>query len=168
MELQAIRIEKIKPYEKNPRINDKSIEKVAQSIEEFGFKQPIVLDKNMVIIVGHTRYMAAKKLGYKEVPCVIASDLNDKQVRAYRLADNKVADFSVWDNKLLLEELDGIGFDIFTGFDVSDIFCDVMDESDNSVLDENEDGVVYEIKLVSSNRDKIEKVREFFEGFADV
>ena len=139
MKVENIGIEKITPYENNPRLNNNSIDKVAKSIEEFGWQQPIVVDKNMVIIVGHTRYEAAKKLGLEEVPVIVADNLNDKQAKAYRLADNKVADYSVWDNKKLLEELDELD-DIFTGFDESEIFRDVLDEKDNSVIEENEKG----------------------------
>ena len=96
----------IMPYEKNPRNNVDAVDKVAASISEFGFKQPIVIDAAGVIVVGHTRYLAAKKLGYEEVPCVIADDLSPYQIKAYRLADNKVAEFSDWDFTLLNQELD--------------------------------------------------------------
>lgn len=161
-------LSEIKPYERNPRVNKSAITKVSKSIQEYGFKQPLVIDKYGVIVVGHTRYEAAKILGMGTVPCVIADDLNEEQIKAYRLADNKTADYSLWDNKKLLDELDDIGFDIFTGFEVSDIFYDLLDESDNSVLEENEHGVLYEIKLTSSSKEKIEKVKSFFEGLYDV
>ena len=101
----------IKPYEKNPRKNDNAVEYVANSIKEFGFKVPIVIDKDGVIVAGHTRYKASKKLGLEKVPCIIADDLTDEQIKAYRLADNKVGEKSEWDFDLLGEELDGI-FDI--------------------------------------------------------
>jgi ParB/RepB/Spo0J family partition protein len=81
-------ISDIKPYENNPRNNDDAVDAVERSIKEFGWQQPIVVDKDNVIIAGHTRYKAAKKLGMKEVPVVVASNLSDEQVRAYRLADN--------------------------------------------------------------------------------
>ena len=105
-------IKEIIPYEKNPRINENAVDKVAESIKQFGWKVPIVIDKNNVIVTGHTRYKAAEKLGINEIPCIIANDLTDAQIKAYRIADNKVADFAIWDNKLLLEELadlDNIG-----------------------------------------------------------
>lgn len=98
-------------YEKNPRKNDNAVDYVANSIKEFGFKVPIVIDSNNVIICGHTRYKAAKKLKLKTVPCIIADDLNEEQIKAYRLADNKVAELAEWDFGLLSEELDEI-FDI--------------------------------------------------------
>lgn len=101
----------IKPYEKNPRKNDAAVNGVMESIKEFGFKVPIVIDKDGVIVAGHTRYKAAKKLKLKEVPCVIADDLTEEQVKAYRLADNKVSEAAEWDFELLTEELENI-FDI--------------------------------------------------------
>ena len=98
----------IKPYEKNPRKNDNAVEYVANSIKEFGFKVPIVIDKNGVIVAGHTRYKASKKLGLEKVPCIIADDLTDEQIKAYRLADNKVSEKSEWDFTKLKKELEGI------------------------------------------------------------
>lgn len=95
----------IKPYKNNPRRNDNAVEAVANSIKEFGFKVPVVLDKNDEIIAGHTRIKAAKKLGLEYVPCVIADDLTDEQVKAFRLADNKVAEKAVWDFEILESEL---------------------------------------------------------------
>lgn len=99
-------LEKIKPYRGNPRkISQEAIDKVAASIKEFGFKVPIVLDGDGVIITGHTRYLASKKLGMKTVPCILADDLTPEQVKAFRLADNRVAEFSEWDHNLLDAEL---------------------------------------------------------------
>ena len=98
----------IKPYEKNPRKNDNAVEYVANSIKEFGFKVPIVIDKDGVIVAGHTRYKASKKLGLEKVPCIIADDLTDEQIKAYRLADNKVSEKSEWDFDLLQDELSEI------------------------------------------------------------
>ena len=92
------------PYANNPRNNDNAVDKVANSIKEFGFKVPIVIDRNNFIVAGHTRLRAAKKLGLKQVPCVVADDLTDEQVKAFRLADNKVAELATWDmDKLELE-----------------------------------------------------------------
>lgn len=92
MNIQMLKLSDIKPYENNPRKNNEAVKYVAQSIKEFGFKVPIVIDKNNVIIAGHTRYKAAKRLKMKEVPTIIADDLTDEQVKAFRLADNKVAE----------------------------------------------------------------------------
>lgn len=98
----------IKPYEKNPRKNDNAVEYVANSIKEFGFQQPIVIDKDGVIVAGHTRYKASKKLGLEKVPCIVADDLTDEQIKAYRLADNKVGECARWDEGLLGTELSEI------------------------------------------------------------
>ena len=120
-----------------------------------------MVDKNNVIIVGHTRYKAAKQLGMKEVPVVIADNLTPEEVKAYRLADNKTNDLSIWDNKKLLDELVDIPDDIFTGFDPSDIFDDVLDESDTSPLDETENGIVYTINFKTQNKKLYEKVKRY-------
>ncbi len=101
-------INDIKPYENNPRKNDIAVKPVANSIREFGFKVPIVIDKDGIIIAGHTRYRAAKELKLTKVPYIIADDLSDQQVKAFRLADNKVSEFAEWDQDALLEELQGI------------------------------------------------------------
>ena len=123
MQIVDKKIGEIKPYEKNPRKNDNAVDAVASSISQFGFKNPIVIDGNNVIICGHTRYKAAQKLGLDVVPCVVADDLTDEQIKAYRLADNKVSELAEWDIDLLGEELDGI-FDI----DMSDFGFNLEDE----------------------------------------
>lgn len=97
-------INDLKEYDNNPRINDDAIDKVAKSIEQFGFKVPIVINKDDVIVCGHTRLKASKQLGLKEIPCIIADDLSEEQINAYRLIDNKTSDYSHWDfDKLELE-----------------------------------------------------------------
>jgi len=104
-------ISEVIPYEKNPRKNDAAVDKVANSIREFGFRSPIIVDEHNVIICGHTRLKAAIKLGLKTVPCVVADGLTDKQIKAYRLADNKVGELAEWNEELLnaeLSELDGM------------------------------------------------------------
>ena len=108
MEIVKVSIDKLIPYENNPRINDGAVEYVANSIKEFGFKVPIVIDKDYVIIAGHTRYKASKKLGLKEVPCIIADDLNTEQIKAFRLVDNKVSEQANWDYTILGTELENI------------------------------------------------------------
>lgn len=105
MEIKRVRLSEIRPYEKNPRRNDSAVDAVAASIKEFGWQQPIVVDKDGVIIAGHTRYKAAKKLKCKEVPVVYADNLTEEQVKAYRLADNKTSELAEWDADLLSEEL---------------------------------------------------------------
>ena len=100
------KLKDIKQYENNPRNNDEAIKYVAESIIEFGFKVPIVIDKEVVIVAGNTRWKAAKSLNIKEVPCIFVDDLSDQQIKAYRLADNKVAEFAEWDFNILNLELD--------------------------------------------------------------
>lgn len=105
MEIKRVKLSEIRPYEKNPRRNDSAVDAVAASIKEFGWQQPIVVDKDGVIIAGHTRYKAAKKLKCKEVPVVYADNLTEEQVKAYRLADNKVGEIANWDFDMLKTEL---------------------------------------------------------------
>ena len=105
MKTQMMDIDSIHPYENNPRKNEKAIEAVANSIEKFGFKNPIIVDKNNVIISGHTRRLASIALGLRKVPVIVADDLTDEQVKALRLADNRVAELAVWDEDLLKEEM---------------------------------------------------------------
>ena len=103
------------PYEKNPRLNDQAVDAVASSIREFGFKVPIVVDSKGVVVSGHTRLKAAKALGLAEVPVIVADDLDDTKIKAFRLADNKVAELADWDESLLikeLEELDDLNYDM--------------------------------------------------------
>lgn len=104
MEIVNIAVDKLVPYENNPRNNTEAIQYVANSIKEFGFKVPLVIDEDNIVICGHTRLLAAKQLGLKDVPCVVADDLTDEQIKAFRLADNKVGEIATWDlNKLQLE-----------------------------------------------------------------
>lgn len=136
MKVQNVSIDSIKPYENNPRNNDGGVDAVANSIKEFGWQQPIVVDKDNVIIVGHTRYKAAKKLGMDKVPVVVASNLSDEQVKAYRLADNKTGELTDWDTSLLDDELDDIldidmsdfGFDLEIPDDEEEVQEDDFDE----------------------------------------
>ena len=105
MEIKMVKVEDLKPYANNPRFNDDAVEYVAKSIKEFGFKVPMVIDKNNEIVAGHTRYKASLELGLKEVPCIIANDLTDEQIKAFRLADNKVSEQASWNYDLLDLEL---------------------------------------------------------------
>lgn len=119
-----VAIDAITPYENNPRkIPKEAIEKVAASIREFGFRQPIVVDKDMVVVVGHTRLLAARSLGYDEVPVLVASDLPPEKVKAYRLADNRTNEFTSWDDDRLMEEL--TAFLSVDGFDMEDFGFDM-------------------------------------------
>ncbi|GIW83203.1 MAG: hypothetical protein KatS3mg105_5010 [Gemmatales bacterium] len=111
MEIELWDIGRVKPYENNPRKNDDSVDAVAASIREFGFRQPIVVDAEGVIIVGHTRYKAALKLGLERVPVHVARDLSSEQLRAYRILDNRSAEFSSWNYELLPLELESLASD---------------------------------------------------------
>ena len=166
MEIIMKRLDELKPYEKNPRKNDAAVPKVMESIKKFGFKVPLVISSDGVIITGHTRFKAAKKLEYETVPCIIADDLNEKQIKAFRLADNKVSEFSVWDYDLLSEELK----DIETDFDIGDFGFNLdvqeMQEYDDSPKDEKEHeekergyAIVYEIAF--NNEDEQKEWYEF-------
>ena len=119
-------VSELVPYEKNPRKNTKAVKYVANSISEFGFKVPIVIDENNVVICGHTRLLASEKLGMDEVPCTIAKDLTEEQIKAFRLADNKVSEKAEWDFDLLNEEMD----ELFN-FDMEDFGFEFVDEEKN-------------------------------------
>lgn len=108
MQIVYKKVNDLIPYENNPRINDEAVEYVKNSIKEFGFKVPIVIDKNNVIVAGHTRLKASLELNLEEVPCIIADDLSQDQIKAFRLADNKVSEKAQWDFSKLDEELDSI------------------------------------------------------------
>lgn len=120
LEIKYVDIEDIKPYENNPRFNDNAVEYVKNSIKEFGFKVPMILDKDNKIVTGHTRYKASLELGLKEIPVIYADDLTEEQIKAFRIADNKVSEFADWDIELLAEELENIDIDM-TEFGVEDI-----------------------------------------------
>lgn len=129
LKIEYIDINSIKPYKNNPRVNDDAIQYVANSIKEFGFKNPIILDKDNVIVCGHTRLEASKRLGIDKIPCLYADDLNEEQIKAFRLADNKVSEKAEWDYDLLIDELKDIdidmvdfGFDIETSIEVENEF----------------------------------------------
>lgn len=141
MEIVMRNTEDLQAYEYNPRNNDNAVDVVAESIKEFGFKVPIIIDREGTIIAGHTRLRAAKQLEIREVPCIVADDLTPEQIKAFRLADNKTAEFSEWDFDLLEKELaeltafdvdmSAFGFDesLFENFDVNNAL-DIDDEFD--------------------------------------
>ena len=157
------RMDELHPYAKNPRINDRAAEEVAKSIEEYGFKVPMVITADGEIVCGHTRYKAAQLLGLETVPCIVADDLTPEQIKAFRIADNKVSDFSIWDNKLLLEELDGIDDALYTGFEIGGVFDNTLDENEKTTVDANEYGVMYEATLRSESKEKIEKIQKIWD-----
>ena len=180
-----VAIDAITPYENNPRkIPKEAIEKVAASIREFGFRQPIVVDKDMVVVVGHTRLLAARSLGYDEVPVLVLSDLPPEKVKAYRLADNKTNEFTSWDDDRLMEELtaflsvddfdmEDFGFDMsFLGKKSAD---DVEDDNfepeteyeiakNNCNVSEGDKWILGDHILMCGDSTKVEDVKELMEG----
>lgn len=128
MEIIYKNIDELIPYENNPRLNDEAVEYVKNSIKEFGFKVPIVIDKDNIIIAGHTRIKASKELGIKDILCIIADDLTEEQVKAFRLADNKVSEKSMWDYIKLDEELDSILDIDMSKFDFEKSYQEIEEE----------------------------------------
>src|SRR5574344_419966 len=139
MQIINMKVSEIHPYEKNPRFNDGAVDAVAASIKEFGFKNPIIVDKDNVIIAGHTRLLSAKKLGLTEVPVVIAADLTPEQVQAYRIADNKTGEIAEWHYELLpleIKELQEADFDLsLLGFDTEELDKLLNGEQENTISD---------------------------------
>ena len=164
------------PYVNNPRNNDQAVDAVASSIKNFGFKVPIVIDSKNEIINGHTRLKAAKKLGIEEVPVIVADDLTEDQIKAFRIADNKVAELADWDEELLLAELDMIEMDMGQfNIDMSEL--DLDDSSEEVVEDEFDDtppeepqaeyGDIYQLgrhRLMCGDSTKTEDVQKLMGG----
>lgn len=122
MQIEYLSIDDVIPYGNNPRNNDgEAVDRVASSIAEYGFKIPVIVDKDNIIVAGHTRVKAAKKLGIDKVPVIRADDLTPAQIKGFRLAENRVSEYATWNNELLtieLEELQDIDFDLdLTGFE---------------------------------------------------
>jgi ParB-like chromosome segregation protein Spo0J len=154
MKVEQIKIEEILPYDQNPRDNSAAVEKVADSIKEFGWQQPIVVDEEKIILAGHTRHLAALSMGLKEVPVLIAKGLTEAQKKAYRIVDNKTSELAEWDKELLKSEflaLQELDFDLnLTGFDLDEIakmsgedlmqFDEELDEIDESLEFNDLDG----------------------------
>ena len=135
LKIEYIKTTDLIPYANNPRKNDAAVDKVAESIREFGFKNPIIVDGNNEIIAGHTRLKAAEKLGIDKVPTIKAEDLTPEQVKAFRIADNKTHEFAGWDMDLLREELDGVN--LFTGFD-EDELREILDNVNFNEVEEDD------------------------------
>lgn len=147
LKIEYININKLIPYINNPRLNDGAVDKVASSIKNFGFKNPIIIDKDNEIIAGHTRLKAARKLGLEEVPTIKVEDLTDNQIKAFRIADNKTSEFAEWDMELLEIEMEDLG-DMFTGFS-DDEFDDIMGTYDGVQEDD------YEIEVPDKPKSKL-------------
>jgi len=172
--IEMISIAKVHPYPNNPRVNKDAVDKVAASLRAFGFRQPIVVDKDYVIICGHTRLEAAKRLRMKEVPVLVADDLSEEQVRAYRLADNKTAEFSEWDLDKLIEEITEI-MDIDMeefGFDLSEFVDEpqvVEDDFEPEIPEEPKakQGDVYQLgrhRLMCGDSTSVDDVEKLVDG----
>lgn len=130
-------IDELREYENNPRHNDGAVDAVAASIREFGFKVPVIIDSEGVLVAGHTRVRAARQLGLETVPCIVADDLTPEQIRAFRLADNKTGELAGWDFSKLEEELAGLDMDMsLFGFedhgevDVDDFFEEAAEKAE--------------------------------------
>ena len=131
-------VKALKPYPNNPRRNERAVEAVANSISRFGFKVPVIVDKDFIVIAGHTRLKAAKSLGLTEVPVIVADDLTPEQVKAFRLADNKTAEIAAWDFELLDLELEELSL---ADFDMSPFgFGEEIDDADSA---EHESGEAF-------------------------
>ena len=156
MNIIKMKVEDLIPYVNNPRNNENAVDKVASSIAEFGFKNPIVIDKNNVVINGHTRLLASKKLGLKEVPVIKADDLTEAQVKAFRITDNKTSEYAEWNEELLkieLEQLEEMNFDLeCTGFDMDDI-----EKMLNLGFDYSEDEFGEDFELPSGDKNPIQQ-----------
>ena len=164
MEIIYKKVNELIPYENNPRLNDETVEYVKNSIKEFGFKVPVVIDKDNVIIAGHTRIKASKELGIKDIPCIIADDLTEEQVKAFRLADNKVSEKSVWNWEMLNQELNDILNIDMTKFD----FGIDLDEPLEDELDEDENNIElkeYQVKLKFKDTKDFKKIEDELRSF---
>ena len=172
MNVIEISIDELKAYENNPRNNTEAVEKVAASIEEFGFKVPIIIDRDNVIIAGHTRLLAAKDLGLEKVPCIVADDLTPEQVKAFRLADNKVSEYSTWDFQKLnleleeLQDFEMVDFGFYEtddGEDFSSIFDETQSsnhDSQDQSEDEPEPEKIYKVIIHVDSEDEAEEVAD--------
>lgn len=160
MNIKQMLITDVVPYDNNPRNNDDAVEATANSIKEFGWQQPIVVDKNNVIIVGHTRLRAAKKLKLEYVPVTIAENLTDEQVKAYRLIDNKTGELADWDEDLLASELEELKY---LNFDMPEFGFDELNEQNDQQKDENTNPAQIDDKtIIIIETDDEEELEQYF------
>ena len=160
MKIVERKIDELVEYENNPRLNDDAVAPVAKSIQEFGFKVPILIDKNNTIVCGHTRLKAAIKLGYEVVPCVVCDDLSEDEVRAFRLVENRTSEFSKWDDDLLKTELENIDFE-FNAWNFIDLTA--LPSAVTSIETPDLKGINYKEKwgLVIDCRDEAEQKQAY-------
>lgn len=163
MEIITKKINDLKPYLNNPRNNARAIEPVKESILKFGFKVPIVIDKNNIIVCGHTRFYASKEIGLETVPCIIADDLTDEQINAFRLVDNRTSEFADWNYEKLAEELSALNefdldafiFDeIIAGLKFDDNAFEKLQQKDADVFEK------FSISIVNATREEKETIQE--------
>ncbi len=184
MKIELRKLTDIRPYEGNPRINEAAVDAVARSIREFGFRQPIVVDGDGVIICGHTRWKAAQKLGLETVPIHVARDLSPAQIKAYRIADNQTAQLAEWDFDLLpieLHELQGMDFDLgLLGFDQDELakllnpdlkegLCDpdeIPEPPDEAITQPGDLWILGDHRLLCGDSSKPENVDRLLDGAA--
>lgn len=158
-------INDLQMYENNPRKNSDAVQYVANSIQQFGFKVPIIIDKTNTIVCGHTRYKAARRLKMAKVPCIMADDLDEDQIRAFRLADNKVAEMATWDYDRLEQEfalIDPMEFDIadfgfFPNYDVEEEECE-EDDFSSSVSGEKTYSLVIDCASKAEQKDVYDRL----------
>ncbi len=158
-------INDLQMYENNPRKNSDAVQYVANSISQFGFKNPIIIDKNNTIVCGHTRYKAARRLKMAKVPCIMADDLDEDQIRAFRLADNKVAEMATWDYDRLEQEfalIDPLEFDIADFGFFPNYEADEEEEEDeemsNSVSEEKTYSLVIDCESKAEQKDVYDRL----------
>lgn len=170
MNIVEKKLSEIKPYERNPRRNDEAVKYLVESISKFGFKQPIVVDQDGVIVAGHTRFKAAKQLGMTEVPCVVADDLTPEQIKAFRLADNKVGEIATWDFELLHLELDELedfeidmgDFGFYNTFDedqFEDLFEKKPEQEVQQEADEEEVPAHWKVIIRAENEEEAKEIK---------
>lgn len=170
--IELLPISEILPYAKNPRKNEKSVKFVKESIRQFGFKVPIIIDSKREIVCGHTRLLAAKSLGLSEVPCIVADDLTDEQIKAFRLADNKVGEFSDWDLDLLNTELSEIaeidmgdfGFDLSEKEEETEVVEDEVPDEVEPICNKGEIWRLGEHRLMCGDSTKAEDFEKLMGG----
>ena len=165
MNVLSVSLQDLKPYENNPRFNDNAVGSVMNSIKEFGFKVPIVITKDNVIVAGHTRYKAGLKLGLEKVPCIVADDLTDEQIKAFRLADNKVSELAEWDLEKLEQELEEIDLDMsLFSFEINN-FEDEVEDFNDIELPREERGTKSQLKSLKFESKQIPMTDEEYNLF---
>lgn len=168
MNIQQMPVDVIRPYHRNPRKNEGAIEKIQQSIQRFGFVQPLVIDRDNVIIIGHTRFEAAKRLGMPEVACVVAESLTADEARALRIADNKAHEFAAWDEEALrveLLELQSAGFEmddtLLDDVEIAELLDPALAADDTQGDGEGETGYVIQYNIIFNDEQEQDSWHDF-------